>query len=175
MLDVPFASYDPSRRKWVVLHPESDDEMLFDSGAQGQRTAKRAGLYLHAPAFHDMAQELTELVPEIEARIWKGAFYAAEDRVDYRGQPTRYGIVALVQGSDPDGPYTITAKDGTLTETWTCSCVDFQLMYAPFTPAGIRMCKHIIATLMYFTVNYDSRTWIEVVQREKDALARRTQ
>lgn len=170
MQEIKFACYDPTRRKWVVVHPESEAEMLFDSGKDGQRQAKRAGLYLIAKSYHDMAEELAEVIPEYESRIWKAAFYAAENRVDYRGQPTRHGLVALVEGNDPDGPYTITAVERLRPETWSCSCPDFQLMYAPFTPAGHRMCKHMIATLMYFTVEYDSRTWPDIVAREKDVL-----
>jgi hypothetical protein len=170
MKEIEFATYDHSKREWVALNP-AGEEVRFPAGVIGQRLAKRTGLYTMFPAYHDWAQELVELIEEYESRIWKAAFYAAEERVDYRGQVT--GLVALVEGHDPDGPYTVTTRNGDLKQ-YACDCPDYQMMYAPFTPAGYRMCKHILAVFLWFSLEYDPGTWAEVLQREQEAISKVT-
>ena len=133
---LPTIEYNRSKRCYEI----DGFEETFPAGKDGKREAFQTAVYLASPELFRMAKDVSEKYPSLASRAWKATEIIITGAIL---QPSDCpNIVALVDGNDEYGDYTISAVG----EDLACSCLDWTGGTAPYTGDDLQpRCSHILA------------------------------
>lgn len=114
-----YIQYDRRQRHYEVANGDGEIVETFPSGTANKRKALRFTIELFSPQLADLAKKVSQKHPQLESCAWKACRVVMSGKIQFINTGN---VIATVDGSSPDGAYTVTDKHGVM----LCTCLHFR-------------------------------------------------